>query len=223
MAKSEGNVVLAKGISLPLGKPVDEKSLKLSGKIVRSALLETHYRQPLNMRDRYLQTAVNRWISLVHTIEFALRDSSLEEVKNFCKIAIETPPDSRMLEALCDDLNTPVAMARLRALIKRVDKAYMQKKSSKPSESSEKLLQSLISSVHFLGLLPTEGQFMALREASERMNLIVKLDERKEARKEKNWQRADEIRDELAKEGIEIEDTENGTRWKSSSGASGIA
>ena len=64
---------------------------------------------------------------------------------------------------------------------------------------------------------------MALREASERMNLIVKLDERKEARKEKNWQRADEIRDELAKEGIEIEDTENGTRWKSSSGASGVA
>ena len=128
MAKSEGNVVLAKDISLPLGKPVDEKSFQLGGKIACLALLETHYRQPLNMRDQYLQTAVNRWISLVHTIEFALRDSSLEEVKNFCKIAIETPPDSRMLEALCDDLNTPVAMARLRALIKRVDKACMQKK-----------------------------------------------------------------------------------------------
>jgi cysteinyl-tRNA synthetase len=135
----------------------------------------------------------------------------------------------RVLEALDDDLNTPVALAHIGELAKSAnelcDLVQKRKKDAALVEASGILLvrarEALRSSTEALGLLQTPASEYRRRTRARRLSarrlstepIEKKLAERTDARKEKDFARADQIRSELSSLGIEIFDSPQGSTW----------
>ena len=116
-------------------------------------------------------------------------------------------------EALCDDLNTPVAIARLFESVKLINSA--KSGSSRLSKEDLTTLIRLYDDVLF-GVLGLRDDSMA--QGEDRTSVIsglmdMVLEERAEAKARKDWARSDAIRDELAKLGITVKDTKDGPEW----------
>jgi cysteinyl-tRNA synthetase len=109
-------------------------------------------------------------------------------------------------EGMDDDLNTSVALAVIHNLTRVVNTALARKKLQE--DNKVELLELLKSFDTVLNIFGDEQREML---DSEIQNLI---DERQEARRRRDFARGDEIRDELAKRGIVLEDTKDGVRWK---------
>jgi len=192
MSKSLGNFIT-----------VRELLEKIPGEVVRFALLSAHYRSQLNWSSDLIDQAYNA-LDKLYT---ALRDTTITDESADISAAF--------LEALNDDLNTPKAIAELHNLAKQVNKA------ENASEKS-KLANKLISSAKLLGLLnhSAEEWFKSRGSkdenglADEQIDALVQ--ERIDAKKNKDFARADQIRDELKAQGVELEDTKDGTRWQRS-------
>ena len=130
--------------------------------------------------------------------------------------APETAPSSAVAnlidsvyEALCDDLNTPIAIADLFEAVKMVN-------GGKLPEADKAALKKLFEDVGFgvLGLRDEEaaGGSGKAEKALEGVMEIV-LEDRRKARAEKNWAASDRIRDLLASFGITVKDTKEGATW----------
>ena len=166
----------------------DLRKQKLSGDIVRLILLSTHYRQPLDWTNRKVSEASNiigKWKN------FAL--DRLSATKN-------KAPSYEVIRALCDDLNTPLAIAELHNLLK--NRNY----------------EAFLSSAQFLGLLLPEEKTEFINndiDINQRdVELIEKLlQERKSARDSKDYEKSDSIRLDLEKAGVAIKDSPKGTTW----------
>jgi len=161
------------------------------GEVIRFAMLQTHYRQPINWTLsglRESQKNLDHWYKLVD-------DSGPGYL---CADAVD---------ALLDDLNTPKAFAALHEL--RGEAA----KGTKPAAASLK------ASAQLIGLLQlSPAQWAGFRPASVAVNeskVVSLIEARNSARTAKNFKEADRIRDELKAMGIELEDTKDGkTQWK---------
>lgn len=166
---------------------------------VRYFLLSSHYRSALNYSDDQLQMAY----SALSRLYAALQCFDWEALST---IEPEEHWVTRFVAAMQDDFNTPIALSVLFELSREVNKT-----------KQPKLAATLKQLAHYLGLLnsqPTE--FFKLGVSAEQQEKIQFLiDERSQARLDKNWQRADEIRNQLADQGIELEDTALGTVWRS--------
>ena len=103
-----------------------------------------------------------------------------------------------------DDLNTADAITAIFDLVKDINLNLDENSSKEVLEKSLELLKKL---TKVLGIMEEERE-----EISDDIEELIK--ERNEARKNKDFARADEIRDELKNMGIEIEDTRSGTTWK---------
>lgn len=184
MSKSLGNVVLAHDL-IEQGVP---------GEVVRFALLSAHYRQPLDWTEDGLAQA-RRTLDRYYRILSDLNDVPLE--------AVELPQE--VLEALNDDLNTPKAYAELNALAK--DAA---------EKRSPRAKTSLLAAGALMGfLLHNPQEWLGFTQDGENAAWIeTLLLERTEAKKARNFGRADEIRAELTARGIVIEDTADGPKWR---------
>jgi cysteinyl-tRNA synthetase len=149
------------------------------GEVLRFNMLRTHYRQPMDWTVRGLEESYNTLRSLTDWPEFARGDDA--------SIA------PSVLEALCDDLNTPKAIAELHALHRDGN------------------LAELGPTLRTLGFSRRpESQ----REV-DKDKVVALIDARNAARKAKNFKEADRIRDELKANGIELEDKKDGTTvWK---------
>ena len=157
------------------------------GEVLRLATLRTHYRQPIDWTVKALEEAeatLDRWCDAVGDVE------------------TNGEPDSDVLNALTDDLNTPEAVASLHRL---------GGQASAP--------QRLKTSANLLGLLQqtrSEHQAIALSEAkidAAEINAIVA--ERAQARAARDWAESDRLRDRLATLGVAIKDTKDGaTTWE---------
>jgi cysteinyl-tRNA synthetase len=148
---------------------------KWSGETLRLAMLRTHYRQPIDWTVKALEEAeatLDRWYHMVG------------EVEPGSEIAPE------MIEALCDDLNTPAALSRLHDVAKGADQAILK------------------SSANLLGLLQQKYMSSAPTVTAEIERLIK---QREAARANKNWVEADLLRVRLAGLGIIVKDTKDGT------------
>jgi cysteinyl-tRNA synthetase len=114
-------------------------------------------------------------------------------------------PDPEVVEALCDDLNTHLALTVLWRLAKEI-------------RSDAEKLGTFYSSLKLMGLVPERPANLRLdneqrRDLIERVTELV--DTRSAARQVKNFKESDRIRDELAKMGVELEDHKDGTTtWK---------
>lgn len=168
---------------------------------VRYLLISTHYKHKLNFTFESLDAAT---ASVQRINDFVLR---LNEVKKQgeSKYRSLIEENLRSFEsALDDDLETSRALAAVFSLMSEVNKLVEEGKFTK---SDAKLALDFMYKVDsVLGILTGEQEISA--------ELQKLLDERIEARKNKNWKRSDELRDELKKKGIAVEDTEHGQRWK---------
>jgi cysteinyl-tRNA synthetase len=121
-------------------------------------------------------------------------------------------PDDHVIEALCDDLNSPNVLTRLHALASEI-----RAPASEPAKIEIK--RRLKASGVLMGILgQTEAEYLRsdpLRNAVDESRIKHLIDARRQARKAKDFKQADSIRDELANMGVEIEDHGDGTTsWK---------
>ncbi len=178
MSKSLGNFLLAHDL------------IKAhTGEALRLTLLSAHYRQPLDWSEDKVQQSQKQLDKLY---------ARLDEMADM--EPLDAPVPAGVLEALKDDLNTPLAMAELSALLK--------------SENSPALKGALLAAGNLLGILQHNPQEWLGFGGGETSDYDALLAERAQAKAAKNWARADEIRDELAAQGIEILDTPEGAKWR---------
>ncbi len=164
MSKSLGNFVT-----------IHELLKDWPGEVVRLNMLRTHYRQPMDWTVKGLEESWTILSSWTDAPEFSANKGE----------AIATA----VLEALCDDLNTPQMIAALHAL----------------SDKSE-----LAASLHALGFWKRPQSTRTVDKGKVEMLIAT----RAAARKAKNFAESDRIRDELAKMGVVLHDSKDGTTWE---------
>jgi len=200
--------------SLGNGITVKEIVKQVKPQAVRYFMLATHYRSPLNFSDDTIAQAENSveriancYTNLQHRLNSAdgAEAAGAEELDALrSKIAgIQAQFHAKME----DDFSTPDAITALFELVTEAN-VYMQNQQA-PAEGIKLLVEAFDKMDNVLGLLPAASGDDLLDEEIE--GLIV---ERTEARKTKNWARADEIRDLLNEKNIVLEDTPQGIRWR---------
>jgi cysteinyl-tRNA synthetase len=164
---------------------------------LRYALLSAHYRQPLDWSEGLIEQAVRTLDRLYGT----LRD--LADVD--AHAVIPTGIDA----ALDDDLNTPAALAEIARIGGEARK-------TNDAEERTRLKGELLGAGLALGLLQQRPADWFARGAAgdDDARIQALIDERTAAKKQRDFARADAIREQLAAEGILLEDTPQGVRWK---------
>lgn len=198
MSKSLGNFILTKDLIE-----------KHDPNIIRFFMLSVHYRSPINFTDELLNSAKNSfqrieiaYQNLEHRKQSSLNIATdekvwLEKIKTY-KYQFE--------EAMNDDFNTAKAIAALFDLTREAN-MYLEEKQTSTTviEAFQTQMKTLLD---VLGLTLDVDQEL-LDDDIESL-----LKEREEARKNRNFERADEIRDLLRKQNIILEDTPQGVRWR---------
>lgn len=200
MSKSLGNGVLVK-----------ELREQYTKEAIRYFMLSTHYRNPLNYSDEVMeqaQNSVERLANAAANIEHRLSTAigskddnvSQEVADKISAVLVE------FHQKMQDDFNTPDAIT---AMFQWASEAnQLLKEASIPAADLHEVLRAFNEMNGVLRIVNT-GTDELLDEEIEAL-----IAERVEARKNKNWARADEIRDKLADEGIVLEDTAQGMRWR---------
>ena len=192
MSKSLNNVLL-----------VDDLIKNYDGEVLRLALLSSHYRQGLDWNEGILHQA-KKLLDKMYRLLRELQDIEVSDDE------IAKPPEN-ILDALCDDLNTPKVLMELNSFLGDI--------TSKDLEEKKITKINLLSSGNLLGLLQEDPNIWLKIGVSEdqvdAMQIEVLIESRNKAREDKNFALADSIRVELSALGIEIEDTADGTVWKS--------
>lgn len=197
MSKSAGNFFT-----------VREISEKYPLQVIRFFMLSAHYRNPLNFSDTLVESAKNGLDRILTAIEL-VRDQAEKTGSAVNKEEEEHLNEAGKLvgkfeDAMEDDFNTADAVSAIFELVKLANTTV--KESS--SDYAAKLLEIMETLCGVLGI-ETKQEEEILDEEIERL-----IEERQQARKEKDFARADEIRDELLEKGIILKDTREGVKWK---------
>ena len=198
MSKSAGNFFTVRDISK-----------KYDLQVIRFFMLEAHYRSPLNFSDQLVESAKSALERILNCVDM-LRDqaqadentrltdadkANVEKINGFVK---------NFENSMEDDFNTADAIAAIFDMVKLAN--ITAKDGSR--EYAQYVLDKLTTLLGVLGI-ETEKKEELLDSDIEAL-----IEERQQARKAKNFKRADEIRDELAAKGIILEDTRAGVNWK---------
>jgi cysteinyl-tRNA synthetase len=198
MAKSAGNFITIS--ELLSGDKFGGRSW--DGDVVRLAMLHTHYRQPIDWTLRGLdgsERTLRNWANVLEKNQTGFNEQ-------------DAPPDE-FLEALSDDLNTPMAIAEMHKLAEGARKGDLR------------AAQSLHQAGKFLGIFDQLRSRRDLQDIGEAVGRLMpedfqrevtsKVEARNAARSAKNFKESDRIRDELAAMGIELEDhRDKPTTWR---------
>lgn len=194
MSKSKGNFYTLRDLVSMGWRPI----------AIRYLLLSTHYRNLLNFTfdglsqaEQTLQRIENFFLEFesAKTVEF-----SNPEIKELIEEA-----EKGFREGMDDDLNISIALSAIFELIKKLNKIIKEKPISAGDKEHTMDFFRKIDSV--LAILPS-----IKKELPE--EIMKMIEEREEARKRKDFAKADRIREELRKIGIILEDTKEGVRWK---------
>ncbi|MDC0240173.1 cysteine--tRNA ligase [Candidatus Pelagibacter sp.] len=178
MAKSQGNILKIK----------DFRN-KVSGQVLRLALISAHYKQPLDWNDKLLedcQNTIDKWYNV-----YSPSNKDLED---------------QIIQPLYDDINTPGYIANLHKLYDKANKGNDEDK------------QIFNSACNFIGLLQeTKEEWLNYKKGKvdiSETEIQNKIDLRNKARADKNYKEADNIRAYLLDKGVLIEDKDGKTIWK---------
>ena len=177
---------------------LDEVLEKAPAEALRLLFLTAHYHQPFNFTFEGLTNAKTTLDKFYNAL-LKVQDIESENIE----------PTDGLIKALCDDLNTPMALTFLHEDVNRLNKAetVAEKKHWK---------SQLLADAYMLGLLfqKPEAWFKGDSDNNEESEIEAKIQARLEAKKNKDWATADAIRNELKEKGIILEDTPQGTTWK---------
>ena len=199
MSKSVGNFFTVRDISE-----------KYDLQVLRFFMLSAHYRSPINFSAELMEAAKNgldRILTAVENLNHLSENAVTEELtgeesENVCKINTLVEKYKAAME---DDFNTADAVSVIFELVKLAN--------TTAGESSSKayigeLKKQIVTLSDVLGIIAEKEKEMLDSE------IEILIAERQNARKEKNFARADEIREELLERGIILEDTREGVKWK---------
>jgi cysteinyl-tRNA synthetase len=180
MAKSQGNIL-----------KINDFRGKISGQVLRLALMSTHYKQPLDWNDElinYCQNTLNKWY------------------ESYIELTKQVMIPEEFLNPLYDDLNTPGYIANLHKLFEKSQKGDLKDR------------EIFTSACNFIGLLSdTKKKWVEFKKSKSEISekeILSKVKERNEARDNKNYIQADKIRNDLLDKGVSIEDKDGKTTWK---------
>ena len=199
MSKSEGNFFTVREIG---------EQYPLS--VIRFFMLSAHYRTPINFSKDLVESSKhgleriqNAIFNLEHLLKTAKKESLVEgEEEILDKI---TSFNNKFEESMSDDFNTAGAISFIFEMVKLANSEITEDSSL---ELIEKVSGSILALCDVLGI---EG-----KKEEELLDLDIeeKIEERNQARANKDFARSDAIRDELLEKGIVLEDTREGVRWK---------
>jgi cysteinyl-tRNA synthetase len=190
MSKSLGNFVT-----------IQQALTKHHPELIRYFMLSSHYRSPVNYSDDHLiqmHQALSRFYAAI---------DALPEV---------TPEFSHYQEqfnaAMDDDFNTPQALAVLFEMAREINRL----KESGDQGKAAALASGLKQLADPLGLLKSDPAIFLIGDTTDLDTVHIEqlIAQRQQARLEKNWARADAVRDELLTLGIELLDTKEGVKWR---------
>jgi len=207
MSKSLGNIL-----------KIRELCQKYNGSVIRHFLLSAHYRSPLNFSLDQIEQSKNSMETLnniIYNMQFLEQQSKLTEKMNSEDTALLTKKsemEEKFIEAMDDDLNTPVALSALFLLAKSVN-IYLSNNRLKNKIVLNEILKFYekygTSILGFKYISKTDNEYIVQDKEIEEM-----IKDRESARKNNDWETADKIRKKLKDMGIILEDTAEGIRWK---------
>ncbi len=197
MSKSLGNIVKIRDVLK-----------RYDGEVLRYFLISAHYRSPLDYNEEALKRAKRSYESLKSSL--LNLDMEIAALKSFGDREGKVTPDCNRFEedfkrAMDDDLNTPKALAVLHEFSSYINKVVFDV----DMQGLEYMFNTFKKLCGVLGLFEKYERVPTL--GVEDLRLIK---EREEARKIKDFNKADKIREEFRKRGIQLIDTPQGTRWR---------
>lgn len=189
---------------------VREISEKYDLQVLRFFMLSAHYRSPLNFSGELMEAAKNgleRIVTAGDHLRFLIQNAQTTPLQESEKEAFEKIQEyaESFENAMDDDFNTADAAAAVFELVKHAN-------TTAGGESSKEYLQGLLDML--VKLTDVLGIIVEKKEELLDADIEALIAERQAARKEKNFARADEIRDELLERGIILKDTREGVQWK---------
>ncbi len=178
--------------------------------VIRFFILQAHYRMPINFSDELLDAAVASWQRINSSIDLltfsakAAPETASSEDETIFEEAV-TRCLAEWQDAMDDDLNTADALAAIFDLVRAANTAVAGGRVSKKALLNAR--DALIERLGVLGLEPTANQ-----ETTIPQRILDLVAERTESKKNRDFARADAIRDEVLASGYKIEDTPQGAR-----------
>ena len=197
MSKSLGNFFTVRDISE-----------KYDLQVLRFFMLSAHYRSPLNFSDELMEAAksgLERITTCAEKLRFVGKQAAADAMTQE-EEALYAQTDrfvAKFEEAMEDDFNTADAIAAVFELVRFIN----QNIEGATRTFAEQLYDRLHTLCDVLGIV-IEKEEELLDDAIEAL-----IEERQQARKDKNFARADEIRDQLLQQGIQLKDTREGVQW----------
>ena len=197
MSKSLGNIV-----------SIRDFLSKRDADVMRMLVLAGSYRAPLIFNDETQDAAEKNLERLKAALRPASPSSSgLDAEAAFALASQAEATRKSFTDAMDDDFNTPLALAALYELVKAINTARDGGANDSQLQPAQTTLREL---TNVLGLRLAEKTGSS--DAEAKVNALIA--ERNEVRKNKQWKRSDEIRDELKAMGVTIEDSKDGTKWR---------
>lgn len=199
MSKSAGNFFT-----------VREITEKYDPQVLRFLMLSAHYRSPLNFSDELMASAKNgyeRIVNCVSSLDYLIGKASDGDMSDdeSGKIKEADKFRAQFEEKMDDDFNTADAITAIFDLVKYTNL-------NTDDSSSKKYLETLKKEI--VTLSDVLGLIVEKQEESVDADIDKLIEDRQAARKNKDFAKADQIRDELLKQGIILEDTKEGVKWK---------
>ena len=170
---------------------INDFKKNINGQILRLALMSSHYKQPLDWNEKLIhecQKIINKWYEC------------------YVKVKKKVLIPEEFLAPLYDDLNTPGYIANIHKLYDKANNGKIEDK------------EIFTTACNFIGLLTdTKEEWLIFKKEKldiSEEEILKKITERDEARKNKDYKLSDKIRDELLNKGVLIEDKDGKTLWK---------
>jgi len=175
------------------------------GEVLRFYLMSTHYRAPLNFSEEDLIASKKRLDKL-----YRLK----KRIYGLTKKQKDSEFEAKLLEAMSDDLNISKALAVVDEFVKEANEAL--DKNPKDKVLKQKILSNIEFIDELLGIGGSDAYeyFQAGIDEETKAKINELIEKRAQAKKEKDFETADKIREELTSMGIQIQDTPNGTVWE---------